>query len=248
MSVTVASARLLRLRLVQELATVRMDISQYTSQGLVRPSGAYGGGTNATAGGTKIRAFAPEPGSPSASNPQTGGQTAQEYGVFDTLIDTVNPLQHLPGVSSAYQLATGDDSSPLADMAGGFLFGGPVGLMAGAAKSFLEMVTGKSLTEHAAALLSGSDTDQDNADGVQVADTVQRDPVLSAQANAGLSLQQYQDFAKAAESRHQGIGASTHEVSWADTMWTQRALKQATGLYENSQNLGDESQRRARLI
>lgn len=47
---------------------------------------------------------------------------------FGDLIDVVNPLQHLPVVGSLYRWLTGDDISPAARVAGGALYGGPIGL------------------------------------------------------------------------------------------------------------------------
>lgn len=225
-----------------------MDISTYTAHGLNRLHNDPDKRADFAAKGTQIRAVDPAALKAASTPEQSGSQTVSESGVFETVLDTVNPLQHLPGVSTAYQSITGDESSALANMAGGFLFGGPVGLMAGAAKSFLEMVTGKSLADHATAFFGGEADQPQTPDGVQLADTVQRDPLLGGQATAGMSVQQYQAFAEAAQSRHQGIGAQATEVSWADTIWTQRALKQATGLYENNQHLGGQSDKRNRLI
>lgn len=214
-----------------------MDISNYTAQGL-HGLQTQDTGTKSSSRGTQIRAASYGPGAPSLQGSQSASQSAQESGLFDAVLDTINPLQHIPGVSSIYQAATGDESSPLANLAGGFLFGGPVGLMAGAAKSFFEMVTGKSIAEHASALWNGDQAPGDQDVAVAAADTVSRDPILTVQAAQGLSVQQYQDFAKAADSRHLGVGARANEVSWADTIWTHKSLKQATGLYENNQRLG----------
>lgn len=49
---------------------------------------------------------------------------------FGDLIDTLNPLQHIPVISELYRSVTGDSISPQARVAGGTLYGGPVGLMA----------------------------------------------------------------------------------------------------------------------
>ncbi|HSK41687.1 MAG TPA: hypothetical protein VK943_18120 [Arenibaculum sp.] len=70
---------------------------------------------------------------------------------FDTLFDTVNPLQHLPVVSTAYRAASGDVIGAPARLAGGFLFGGPMGLLASAATVAFEAVTGGSVADHALA-------------------------------------------------------------------------------------------------
>ena len=39
--------------------------------------------------------------------------------LLNTVVDAVNPLQHIPGVSTAYQSATGDTQNALSSMAGG---------------------------------------------------------------------------------------------------------------------------------
>jgi hypothetical protein len=45
------------------------------------------------------------------------------------LLDVINPLQHIPLISSIYRTLTGDEISPAARLAGGTLYGGPVGLV-----------------------------------------------------------------------------------------------------------------------
>lgn len=49
------------------------------------------------------------------------------------VIDTINPLQHIPFVSYLYREITGDTITPDAQFAGGFLFGGPIGAIGAAA-------------------------------------------------------------------------------------------------------------------
>ena len=46
---------------------------------------------------------------------------------FGDVLDLVNPLQHLPVVSTVYRKLTGDVITPAMDIAGGALFGGPIG-------------------------------------------------------------------------------------------------------------------------
>lgn len=67
---------------------------------------------------------------------------------FEDLLDVVNPLQQLPVVSSVYREATGETISIPARLAGGFLFGGPAGLIGSAAMALFEEVTGDSLLGH----------------------------------------------------------------------------------------------------
>ena len=212
-----------------------MDISQYTAQALLGPRNA-----------------ALDPVQPIARKPQLSDNTASDPGsepggLFETVIDSINPLQHIPGVSSVYQEVTGDTANPLSAMAGGFLFGGPMGLAAGAAGSFLEMLTGKSLMGHAMALFSGDGASKPDAAKAMQAATVGDGSAMLA-ADPGRSVQQYQAFAEAATSIHQGIGAKASDVAWAENVWTQQSLKQATGSYEQNQRLGANANRTARIV
>ncbi len=59
--------------------------------------------------------------------PQGGGEGGSFMDFLGNLIDVVNPLQHIPVVSSVYRRMTGDQISGPAMIAGGALFGGPVG-------------------------------------------------------------------------------------------------------------------------
>lgn len=59
------------------------------------------------------------------------GRAPESAGLsFGDLVDTLNPLQHIPVVSEIYRGLTGDDISPAARVAGGGLYGGPIGLFA----------------------------------------------------------------------------------------------------------------------
>ena len=79
---------------------------------------------------------------------------------FKDVLDAVNPLQQLPVVSTAYRAVTGDVISPISSLVGGFLFGGPIGLIAAAVNSGLEAATGHDLAGHALAMLTGSSETQ----------------------------------------------------------------------------------------
>lgn len=53
--------------------------------------------------------------------------------LFERAKDTVNPLQHIPFVNMVYRSVTSDTITPDAALAGGFLFGGPIGALGAAA-------------------------------------------------------------------------------------------------------------------
>jgi hypothetical protein len=61
---------------------------------------------------------------------------------FGDIIDVINPLQHIPIVGTIYRWLTGDEISPASSLAGGFLFGGPIGLAASAVNVVVEEATG----------------------------------------------------------------------------------------------------------
>lgn len=62
-----------------------------------------------------------------------GRETESAELSFNDLIDTLNPLQHIPVVSDIYRGLTGDRISAHARVAGGALYGGPIGLVASVA-------------------------------------------------------------------------------------------------------------------
>jgi len=88
---------------------------------------------------------------------------------FEDLLDVVNPLQQLPVVSSVYREATGETISIPARLAGGFLFGGPAGLIGSAAMVLFEEVTGDSVLGHLDTLTDGVGEDAAPAPAVSAA-------------------------------------------------------------------------------
>lgn len=77
---------------------------------------------------------------------------------FDDFLDFVNPLQHIPGVSTLYRAATGDDISPAARVLGGTLLAGPVGMIAAIVTTVIEQETGSTTNESALSLISNTPT------------------------------------------------------------------------------------------
>jgi hypothetical protein len=90
---------------------------------------------------------------PGAPLQPDGGQFFGEDGFgFGDFVDMINPLQHIPGVSTVYRELTGDEISPGARIAGGALYGGPVGAASAIANTVSEDVTGRDL---AGAMMAG---------------------------------------------------------------------------------------------
>lgn len=101
--------------------------------------------------------FAP----PTDARPTAGSQEGNAFWgkdglTFGDLLDVVNPLQHLPVVGDIYRALTGDQISSGARLAGGTLFGGPVGLVGSVATLAVEQATGATPVGHVVAALSGT--------------------------------------------------------------------------------------------
>jgi hypothetical protein len=78
-------------------------------------------------------------------------------GFFDfllTLFDIINPLAHIPVISTIYERITGHEISPIARIAGDALYGGPIGAAVGVANVMAEQATGKDIGENVMAALS----------------------------------------------------------------------------------------------
>jgi hypothetical protein len=83
---------------------------------------------------------------------------------FENLLDIINPLQHIPIVSTIYRAITGDEIAAPARLIGGALFGGPVGFASSVANLIFEEASGDDLAGHALALLSDIDGAPELAD------------------------------------------------------------------------------------
>lgn len=94
------------------------------------------------------------------------GQSDGDF-TFGDFLDIINPLQHIPLVSTLYREITGDEISPHARIMGDTLFGGPSGFVAAAANVFFEEVAGGDIGETVMAFFSG----EDGADDPQFAET-----------------------------------------------------------------------------
>ena len=110
---------------------------------------------------------------------------------FHDLVSIVNPLQHIPIVSTLYRAITGDSIKPLERIAGDTLYGGAWGFVSSVANLAFKDMTGKDFGETALALVEGDDT-------TAVADNVNDvAPVSSSMAVAAVSTPASNDTAGA---------------------------------------------------
>ncbi len=73
---------------------------------------------------------------------------------FGDVLDSVNPLQHIPVVSSLYRSVTGDEISQSARLVGDSLYGGVIGATSAVINILTENITGKDITENVVASLT----------------------------------------------------------------------------------------------
>jgi hypothetical protein len=84
-------------------------------------------------------------------------QDAPQELTFDDVIDIVNPLQHLPVISTLYRAVTGDQIKPAMRILGDLGYGGPSGFVSACAQVLFEAIAGKDVGSAAIALLTGED-------------------------------------------------------------------------------------------
>jgi len=80
---------------------------------------------------------------------ETPTQPKTEPYAFNDVLDVINPLHHIPVVSTLYRNMTGDEIKPMSRVIGGSLFGGPVGAVTSTLNVISEMRTGQDLNDQA---------------------------------------------------------------------------------------------------
>jgi len=81
---------------------------------------------------------------------------------FHDVLDIINPLQHIPIINTIYRHLTGDEEGAVADVGGGALWMGPVGLVGALADLAVKSETGKSIGDNILSWL-GLEDDDDTA-------------------------------------------------------------------------------------
>jgi len=107
-------------------------------------------------------------------------------GFVKTVIDAVNPLQHIPLVGALYRHMTGDEINPAARLAGDALYGGPIGAALAAVDIAWQKTTGRDMGETMIAALT-KDKGKNPADPAAAVAMVARnlnDQVLPAAGDA----------------------------------------------------------------
>lgn len=76
---------------------------------------------------------------------------------FGDLLDVINPLQHIPVVSTIYRHLTGDEIGTPEKIAGDTLYGGVTGFLCSVGDAIFTEVTGKSVGDTVYAAVIGED-------------------------------------------------------------------------------------------
>ncbi|MEP3115256.1 hypothetical protein [Nisaea sp.] len=191
------------------------------------------------------------------SEADEGGWGPDGFG-FDDFVDIVNPLQHLPFVSTLYREFTGDTIAPAARTAGSALYGGPAGLVAGVANVMFEAESGSDIGATMIAEFTGNGTTPANSNTLQAAEALLAEasqtsaPSPAAHPNNGTITQTADQHsfavagvqtvssdaamtpeAMAAYARASALTAPTPgngSVDWAGGVITQPAAKSGTGI------------------
>ena len=105
---------------------------------------------------------------------------------FKDILDTINPLQHIPIVSTLYQSLTGDVPSSGANILGGSLIGGPLGLVSALFNEIVKTQSGKDVGSNLMAMINGESSSTQMADA---APTYAPSPVNKMAYNAYMHAQ-----------------------------------------------------------
>lgn len=106
---------------------------------------------------------------------------------FHDVLDVLNPLQHIPIINTIYRHLTGDEEGAVADVGGGTLWMGPVGLVGALADLAVKSDTGKSIGDNILSWL-GLEDDDAPAETAKAAEVqVQQQQAQQAQQTAAVT-------------------------------------------------------------
>lgn len=83
---------------------------------------------------------------------------------FFDFLDIINPLQHIPVISTIYRSITGDQIDPGSRIAGATLFGGPLGGALASMDVAIKHKTGLDIVEHTATFFTAGGVSNQNAE------------------------------------------------------------------------------------
>jgi len=100
---------------------------------------------------------------------------------FKDVIDIINPLQHIPVINTIYRHLTGDEEGAVADVGGGALWAGPIGLVGSLVDLAVKAESGKTIGDNILSWL-GLDDDDAPSEATKTAETQAQQQVQQQQA------------------------------------------------------------------
>jgi hypothetical protein len=97
---------------------------------------------------------------------RTEGKTTDEGLTFADVLDTINPLHHLPIIGTIYRELTGSTLSPAARLIGGGIYGGPLGLVFSMVDATVQEGTGRDIGSNMLAALKGDPLGKEAVDTI----------------------------------------------------------------------------------
>ena len=100
---------------------------------------------------------------------------------FKDVIDIINPLQHIPVINTIYRHLTGDEEGAVADVGGGALWAGPIGLVGSLVDLAVKAESGKTIGDNILSWLGLGDDDA-ASEATKTAETQAQQQVQQQQA------------------------------------------------------------------
>jgi len=162
-------------------STSDLEVASTSTGKLPRSPDQAAGGTKASAAAGDASAVARAPQSPFAMADKVfpdsyfGEAASAEHHLplfsdgdapsFKDLVDIVNPLQHIPVISTIYREIAGDEAGAAARIIGSGIYGGLIGLVGEEINCAVTDTTGKDIGGHVLAFLRRRFDDEPGADG-----------------------------------------------------------------------------------
>jgi hypothetical protein len=129
---------------------------------------------------------------------------------FADFLSVLNPLQHIPVVSTLYRWVTGDTIKPAARVVGGALYGGPIGMVSAALNAVIEQVKGADIGAQVLAMVAPDRKSDDAAPALVAAATPEElaPPVSQEERNAAALQQLARDLHAATASSEEAKPAA----------------------------------------
>lgn len=129
----------------------------------------------------------PPPIEPPIFGVRTPGDTEAPDIRAGDMLDIINPLHHIPFVSTLYSEVSGDKAAPIAKLVGGALLGGPIGFIAGLMSVIFEQETGKDVIGAVAAAIGGEGAPSSATRLASAATGVTPEPLPAARPETAVS-------------------------------------------------------------